>query len=213
MSKRQAASIVADFHRLYYERQAQTWTNTSWLGVQALKCPLDLWVYQELIFRLRPQLVVETGTAAGGSALFVASCMDLVGEGRVLTVDIQEESGRPNHDRITYLLGSSVSKDVFNRVAREAADAATVMVILDSDHRAPHVLEELRLYGPLVTPGSYVIVEDTNVNGNPILPAHGPGPHEAVKTFLSEQPAFARDDECEKFLLTFNPGGYLRRRA
>jgi cephalosporin hydroxylase len=99
--------------------------------------PTDLWVYQELIFRLSPQLVVETGTAVEGRALFLASCMDLVGEGRVLTVETQEQSGRPNHDRITCMLGSSVSKDGFDRWSRETADAATLMVILDSDHRSP----------------------------------------------------------------------------
>jgi cephalosporin hydroxylase len=206
-----APATVAKFHRLYYGDTDRTWSNTTWLGVRVFKCPLDLWVYQELIGRIRPDLVIETGTAAGGSALYLASCLDLVGNGRLLTVDIVKRDDRPDHARITYLTGSSVSDEVFAAVSAAAAFAETVMVILDSDHSAAHVLRELRLYAPLVTAGSYVIVEDTNVNGHPILRSHGPGPHEAVETFLGEEPAFVRDAECEKFFMTFNPGGYLRR--
>jgi cephalosporin hydroxylase len=207
-----APATVARFHRLYYDENDRTWSNTTWLGVRVFKCPLDLWIYQELIGRIRPDLVVETGTAAGGSALFFASCLDLVGNGRVLTVDVADRSDRPEHDRITYLTGSSVSAEVLDAVSAAAATAESVMVILDSDHSAAHVLQELRLYAPLVTSGSYLIVEDTNVNGHPILPSFGAGPHEAVETFLAEESTFIRDLECEKFFMTFNPGGYLRRR-
>ena len=207
-----APATVAQFHRLYYDENDRTWSNTTWLGTRVFKCPLDLWVYQELIAGIRPDLIVETGTAAGGSALYLGSCLDLVGNGRVLTVDVVDRTDRPEHDRITYLTGSSVSDEVFAAVSAAAAAAETVMVILDSDHSAAHVLQELRLYSPLVTAGSYLIVEDTNVNGHPVLPTFGPGPHEAVETFLAEQSTFARDPECEKFFMTFNPGGYLRRR-
>jgi cephalosporin hydroxylase len=85
------------------------------------------------------------------------------------------------------------------------------MVVLDSDHHAEHVLNELRIYGEMVTVGNYLIAEDTNVNGHPVKPEFGPGPWEAVETFLKENPAFAVDSKREKFLLTFNPGGYLIR--
>ena len=94
-----------------------------------------------------------------------------------------------------------------------AAGAETVVVILDSDHSASHVREELRRYSDFVTPGSYPDVEDTNVNGHPILPSFGPGPREAVDAFLADDSRFVRDTDCEKFMLTFNPGGYLRRVA
>ena len=85
------------------------------------------------------------------------------------------------------------------------------MVILDSDHTCEHVLSELRLYSDLVTPGSYLVVEDTNVNGHPVDPSFEPGPHEAVELLLPDHPDFTPDTECEKFFLTFNPGGYLLR--
>ena len=85
------------------------------------------------------------------------------------------------------------------------------MVILDSDHSRDHVLAELRAYAPMVTTAQYLIVEDTNVNGNPVLPEFGPGPMEALDAFLAENDDFEPDDEREKFLLTFNPRGYLRR--
>ena len=86
------------------------------------------------------------------------------------------------------------------------------MVVLDSDHHRDHVLAELRTYSALVTPGSYLIVEDTNINGHPVRPEFGPGPMEAVDEFLRESPDFAIDPEREKFFLTFNPRGFLRRR-
>jgi cephalosporin hydroxylase len=96
-------------------------------------------------------------------------------------------------------------------VAERAAGAGRVLVVLDSDHSRDHVLAELRAYAPLVTPGSYLVVEDTNVNGHPVYEAFGPGPMEAVQDFLKERDDFEVDRSREKFLLTFNPGGWLRK--
>jgi cephalosporin hydroxylase len=203
------AAIVRSFHRLYYA--SRTWSNTYWLGTQTQKCPLDLWIYQEILHELKPAVIVETGTASGGSALFLASVCNLLGRGKVVSVDVVERE-RPEHDRVTYVTGSSTAPDVVAGVADLVGNAAPVLVILDSDHTRDHVLEELRLYGPLVTPGSYLIVEDTNVNGHPVRPEFGPGPMEAVDGFLRESPEFALDREREKFLLTFNPRGFLRKR-
>ena len=119
---------------------------------------------------------------------------------------------RAEHERIEYLDGSSVSDEVVARARAAAADAERVLVILDSDHGKPHVLKELGLYSALVTSGSYIIVEDTNLNGHPVHPGHGPGPMEAVEEFLAGDPGFERDPSREKFMLTFNPKGYLRKR-
>ncbi|HMI99786.1 MAG TPA: CmcI family methyltransferase [Gaiellaceae bacterium] len=205
--------IVTRFHRLFYDSSLQTWSNTRWLGVGAQKCTFDLWVYQEILHELRPAVIVECGTAEGGSALFLASICDLVDHGSIVTIDIAEYTDRPEHPRITYLNGSSIDPEVFARVEQLVGDRAPVLVILDSNHERDHVLAELRLYSALVTPGSYLIVEDSNINGRPILPAFGPGPAEAIEQFLPETDEFFVDRDREKFFLTFNPGGYLRRRS
>jgi cephalosporin hydroxylase len=205
--------IAREFHRLYYNSGSRTWSNTFWLGTRAQKCPLDLWIYQELLHELRPSVIVETGTAEGGSALFLASVCDLLGHGSIVSVDIVAQPGRPAHERITYLTGSSTAPEIRTRVEELVGDKAPVLVILDSNHERDHVLEELRIYAPLVTPGSFVIVEDTNVNGHPVLPDFGPGPMEAVDEFLRSIDEFSVDWRREKFFLTFNPSGYLQRQT
>lgn len=203
--------ITDAFHRLYYD--TAVWKDTYWLGVRTQKCPLDLWVYQELLFEQRPDLILETGTAHGGSALYLASVCDLLGRGEVVTVDIDPIEDRPVHDRITYLAGSSTAAEVVTELERLADGRESVLVILDSDHSREHVLDELRLYSRFVTPGGHLIVEDTNVNGHPVFPEHGPGPMEAVDAFLAETDDFEVDAAREKFFLTFNPRGFLRKKS
>ena len=212
MNSADTITLVDRFHSLYYDRRVQTWGETYWLGHHVLKCPLDLWIYQEILFEVRPDLVVETGTYRGGSALFLASMCDLLGRGEVVSIDSAKQKGRPRHRRITYLTGSSTSEAILRRVRRRARGKKRVVVVLDSGHSQEHVLAELRAYAPLVTPGSFLIVEDTNLNGRPVERDHGPGPAEAVAAFLAENTGFVRDEGREKFLLTFNPGGYLRKR-
>jgi cephalosporin hydroxylase len=180
---------------------------------QRLQTPLDLWVYQELIVSLRPQLIVETGTAAGGSALFLATVCDAIRSGEIFTIDSQSREDRPIHARVTYFTGSSTAPETLDAVAERAIGKAPIMVILDSDHSREHVLAELRHYARFVTPGSYVVVEDTNVNGHPVACDFGPGPMEAVREFLRERDDFAPDREQEKFFLSFNPSGFLRSRG
>jgi len=202
-----------EFHLLYYQagEAGGTWKDTRFLGVPTWKCPLDLWVYQELLQELAPDLIVETGTAHGGSALYLATLCEAMGHGEVVSVDIGEWPDRPKHDRITYLTASSTDPAAVEQVAERARGAGTVLVVLDSDHSRAHVLEELRRYAPLVTPGSYLVVEDTNVNGHPVYRGFGPGPMEAVEVFLQETDAFEVDRGREKLLLTFNPRGWLRK--
>lgn len=213
LSKSEQQYIVDEFHKLYHRSgfSGGTWQNTFWLGVPTLKYPLDLWVYQEIIFEVRPDLIIESGTASGGSALFMACMCDLVDKGRVITIDIEDIQPRPQHKRIQYLQGSSTSENVVDRIRSSMADSSTVMVVLDSDHRKEHVLDELQIYSQFVTKGSYLIVEDTCVNGHPIQPKFGPGPMEAVQDFLEGNEDFIVDDSKEKFYLTQNPRGYLKR--
>jgi cephalosporin hydroxylase len=203
-------AIVDQFHRLYYH-DTGTWRDTHWLGVRTLKCPLDLWIYQEILQELRPQLIVECGTAFGGSALFLASICDLVGSGKILTIDIESKPERPMHPRITYLLGSSVDPGVFEQVRSMVPADGHVLVLLDSDHSAAHVSQELLMYSDLVTVGSFLVVEDSNINNHPVLPAFGPGPMEALDAFLKVNDQFLVDEGKQKHHLTFNPRGFLRR--
>lgn len=203
--------MVAGFHRWYQENNASTYNNTRWLGVETQQCPLDLFIYQELLHEVRPDVLVETGTYMGGSSYYYASIFDLLGKGRVLTVDIEDYPNKPKHPRVQFLPGSSTDPGVFQRVKAAIQPGEKVMVILDSDHRMPHVLRELKLYSEIVPPGSYLIVQDTHFNGHPILPDFGPGPMEAVREFLRDNPGFIADRSREKFGLTFNPGGYLKR--
>jgi cephalosporin hydroxylase len=208
-------TIVKEFQRLYYNTRSRTWKNTRWLGVPVIKCPFDLWIYQELLFELKPDLVVECGTSKGGSAYFLSSMCELLGHGHVITIDLYPKPNRPEHERLTYLSGSSTDpqtvREVMHRIRDADGQSASVLVILDSDHSREHVLDELRLYSPLVTLGSYVIVEDTQLNGHPVWPDFGPGPMEAVDIFLSENDDFVIDTSKEKFYLTWNPRGYLKR--
>src|SRR5665213_323410 len=213
IGSRRERSVLDEFHKLYYYSSVagKTWSDTWWQGIQVLKCPLDLWIYQEIIFRVRPDLIIETGTYKGGAAHFLASMCELAGEGEVVTVDFEAYPDLPIHPRITYLLGSSTEKAILRTFRERAEGKHSVLVILDSDHSIAHVRRELELYAPLVTKGSYLIAEDTNINGNPVLPESGPGPKEAIDDFLKSHSEFTIDRSMEKLLMTFNPGGYLKR--
>ena len=201
--------VARAFHRHYY--RSLVWQDTYWLGVPVWKCPPDMWIYQELLYELRPDVIVETGTQFGGSAYFLASMCALLDHGRVISVDIEQRAGRPQHPRLEYVTGSSTSGDTIAQVTAKLGDARTVIVILDSEHSRDHVLSELSAYADLVTPGSYLIVEDTNINGHPILRGYGPGPMEAVDEFLGSGAPFTIDASREKFGLSFSPRGFLRR--
>jgi cephalosporin hydroxylase len=210
----EAQEIVRRFHELYYDtlHNEKSALSIDWLGVSAIKCPFDMWTYQEIIHRLRPDVIVETGSGKGGTTYFMACLCELMGSGRVLSIDHRRPRG-PDHPRITYLVGSSVDPGVVEQVRAAIEPDESVMVILDALHIEDHVAAELRTYAPLVSVGHYLIVEDTNVNGHPVYPEHGPGPTEAVEAFLQEPAgqAFEVDRSCERFLLTMNPGGYLTR--
>ncbi len=204
-------STVRRFNVLYYFKKPDTWASTKFLGVEVWKYPTDLWSYQEIIFETRPDVLIETGTARGGSALYFARLFDLIGAGRVISVDVERWHSLPEHPRITYLTGSSVEAETVERVKGHIRTGERVMVVLDSDHSEAHVLRELEIYGQLVTPGCYMVAEDSNVNGNPSFRGHGPGPAEAVRAFLKSNAAFGVDRSRERFMLTTNPGGYLKR--
>ena len=213
MGVNQRRSVTDQFHKLYYDSgtMGETWSKTYWLGTPVAKCPLDLWTYQEMLADVQPDVIVECGTLYGGSAAYLASVCDLLGKGRIFTIDVRPREDRPVHPRIKYLEGSSIAPEILDVIRGEIQPDDVVLVILDSDHRKAHVLDELRAYSDVVTVGSYLIVEDTNLNGHPVAPEFGPGPMEALEAFLAEDERFEVDETREKFFLTFNPRGYLRK--
>lgn len=209
-------TITDKFHNLYYNGSREAgniYERTRWMGVTCWKCPLDLWIYQEIISEIAPDLIIETGTHRGGSALFMAHMLDIVGKGEIITIDIEEKPPLPQHPRIRYVNGSSADAGLVASLLEGRPSGEKRMVALDSDHSKRHVAAELELLAPCVSVGSYLIVEDTNINGHPALPSFGDGPYEAVTDFLSRNKDFVVDDAREKFLLTFNPRGFLYRVA
>jgi cephalosporin hydroxylase len=175
---------------------------------------------QQIAFEVRPDFIVETGTWFGGSALFWAATLQGLGleNSRVLTVDIQDftqaAATRPLWDRhVEFFLGSSTDPAIVSRIRRRVGGRKTI-VALDSDHSMRHVRNELRLYSPLVSRGSYLIVEDTHLDGAGTHPEQGPGPLAAVLEFLRQggERDFEQDVGRESMAMTFNPGGWLRRK-
>ena len=203
-------AVVEQFHRLYYHSNKQTWQNTQFLGVDVWKNPMDLWLYQEMIHELRPDVIVEAGTKFGGSAYYFARLFDLIGHGEVITIDTEPQPNRPEHPRITYLTGSSTDPAIVDSVGELVGDGKP-LIVLDSAHRRDHVLDELRLWSPRVPVGWHIVVEDTHADGHPVTTRIGRGPWDAVEQFLAENDAFVSDESMEKFFFTFNPRGYLKR--
>jgi cephalosporin hydroxylase len=203
--------LTRGFNKVFYYRgkyYGETWNNTRWLGVPAKKYPMDLWVYQDIVYETQPDNIIETGTYKGGTSLFLANLCDLLKKGRVITIDLEE--CELDHPRIVKIIGDSTNQEVIESVS-SWVEGGTAMVILDSNHRKSHVLKELELYSQFVSVGNYLIVEDTHLNGNPIRPDYGGGPMEAVNEFLEYNHNFVVDKSREKYFITSNPNGYLKR--
>lgn len=197
----------------------------TWLGVPIIQYPQDIVALQEIVWQVRPKLIIETGIAHGGSLVLSASLLELIGgHGRVLGVDVDIRAhnravieAHPMMKRITLVEGSSISPEVVARATEFARGESPVMVILDSNHTHEHVLEELRLYSPLVTKGSYLIVFDTVIEDLPedAFPdrpwGRGNNPRTALTEFLKTSDRFLPDAEmAAKLLISVAPDGYLR---
>jgi cephalosporin hydroxylase len=203
--------IVDDFHKLFWNawnRKVEDLGRT-WQGVKIVKYPTDLMIYQQLIYKNKPDVIIEVGSYLGGSALFFANMLDLIGKGMVIAID-KRNLRRRNHSRINYLTGRSTSTETLEKV-KELVNDKTCMVVLDGDHRSSQVKRELVRYGKLVTKGQYMVAEDTYLNGHPIPWEHGPGPMEAVEWFLKRHKDFIRIPLEDQYLLSQHPGGWLRK--
>lgn len=202
----------------------------SWMGAPIIQTPTDIMATQEVIWATKPDVIIETGVARGGSVLFMASLLELIGKGKVVGVDIDIRAHNrdtierhPMSKRVVLIEGGSVDADTLARVRAEIPPGAKVMVVLDSDHSRDHVLAECRAYGPMVTPGCYLVVADTIVahlpetskarNRSRALEV-GNDPAAAARLYMAETPEFEVDPVLNgKLVLTSSPGGYLRRKG
>lgn len=211
---------------LHADRYKYTY-NFTWMGRPIIKFPTDMVIQQELMWRLKPDLVIETGIAHGGSIIFTASMMEMMGiDGEVVGIDIDIRphnraliEAHPMMKRITMYEGSSTAPEMVEKVKRHAAGKKCVMVILDSLHSHAHVYDELCAYAPMVTVGSYCVLPDTFIEFFPkgyyagTRPWDvGDNPYTAMKQYLSETDMFETDHSLtSKAMITETIDGYLRR--
>lgn len=218
---------LAQLTRAWFERSCrfQYTYHFSWLGLPIIQLPQDIMATQEIIWDVKPDLIIETGIAHGGSLILWSSLMELLGgDGAVIGIDIEIRphnrtamEAHPLAKRITMIEGSSVAPHVVERVRNFARGRKAVMVMLDSSHSHDHVRRELDLYAPLITAGSYLVVFDTAVEQLPedFFPnrpwKRGNSPATAVADFLRSTDRFEVDRTMErKLMFTVAPGGYLR---
>ena len=200
------------------------WT---WMGVPIIQLPADIMATQEVIWKTKPDIIIETGVARGGSLLFMASILEIIGKGKVIGVDIDIRKhnrdsieAHPLSKRINLVEGGSVDTDILAEVRSHIRKDSKVMVVLDSDHSRSHVLNECRAYGPMVTQGCYLVVADTLVGhveekdaptNRSKLWFKGNDPLSATNDYLKENDRFEIDDEINgKLVLSSSPGGYLK---
>jgi len=199
--------------------------NFTWMGRPIIQVPQDVMAMQELIWRIKPGAIVETGIAHGGSLIFYASMLELLGgDAFVVGVDIDirahnraEIERHPMFKRIKLIQGSSVAQDTISQVKALVGAASPVLVVLDSNHTHQHVVDELAAYAPMVGEGSYVVVFDTAIEDMPdqlMLDRpwkRGNSPKSAVHQFLKQTDRFEIDHDMDaKLLISVAPHGYLK---
>jgi cephalosporin hydroxylase len=212
LRRKEAPSAAETFFDQLIDK-TDNFSHVTWLGRPIWQNVFDLWVMQEAIAEIKPAILIETGTHQGGSALFFAHLFELMGHGIVVTIDVEKKHDLA-HPRIAFLHGSSIAPEVVAQVRSLAAGGGPVMVTLDSDHSQRHVRAELEAYAPLVTPGSYCLVQDGVIDTLPRFASGRPGPLRAIEEFLAAHPEFEVDENRSRtFLISHHPKGWLRRKA
>jgi len=194
----------------YFHQNCHVKGLTSWMGKSAMKFPLDAWIYQEIIHEVQPDVIMEIGNLYGGSTLFLANMLDLENKGKVIAIDIDHSHIDFEHKRINWITGDVNSHEVISKVRSLLKPDDKVIIIEDSSHTFDNTLEVLRNYCRFVSVGSYFIVED-GVCKYPFIDGPKPGPYEATHEFLKNHQEFIVDKSKEKFVLTYNPSGYLKK--
>jgi cephalosporin hydroxylase len=217
-----------------FEVLSQLWTRSgwqqrisyelTWLGIPIIQLPEDISIMQELLWKVRPDVVIECGVAHGGSLVLYASILELLGRGRVLGVDLEIRKynrlaieGHPLSHRITLIEGDSVASETLAAIESQIKPRDNVLVALDSSHARSHVAAELEHYAPLVSPSSYIVVFDGVMETVADAPGAGPdwdrdNPLVAIREFLAAHPEFEVDTRLERLRVTYCPSGFLRRR-
>jgi cephalosporin hydroxylase len=193
--------------------QESIMTGTTYFGVPTLKNPMDAWIYQEIVCASRPDVILEIGNRHGGSALYFAHLCDLLGQGRLVGLDLAHDAVPERvkrHPRITFLDGDACANA--EQVARLIAPGERVLVVEDSSHTYENTLDVLRTFSGLVKVGDYFIVEDS-ICHHGLDHGPSPGPFEAIERFVAESGEFEIDRSMERFVITWNPKGFLKRTA
>jgi len=211
-TREEHGKLLQQYHEVWYNAP-HTWHYTHFLGIGMMKCPNDLWIYQALINDHKPKTIIETGTYAGASALWFAFLMDSlqIEDGKIFTIDF-EDRVKCNHPRIVFLAGDSTDPRLADAIREEIQ--YPLLVSLDADHSAAHVLKELELYAPMCRVGDRLVVEDTNIAWVPDEEGRygDRGARGGVEDYLNLHPnEWRQDPVCERYLLTMNPGGWLER--
>lgn len=202
---------------LLFHQKEIVFDRMTWMGTRIWKNPLDAWIYQEILYEVKPDVIVEIGSRFGGSTRFFANLLDIMDHGRIVSIDPYRKDFELVHDRLIVLTGRSDDRDILARVEELCRDRS-VFVIQDGDHSYRQVLADLRNYSPWVSKGSYFVVEDGIVDlfheGDGMgFAEENPGPLAATETFLAEASDFEVDTSRERYLLTYNPKGFLKRIA
>ncbi len=221
LSKDNEKDLALEWTRTLWK--SSLWRTITWLGIPIYQWPTDLHILQELVYKLKPKFIIETGTCLGGSAIFFASLLRLLDiDGKVISVELQLSEGTKQNIRahplgryVVLIQGSSTSSDTVNQVRQIVGDEKNVLVFFDSDHSYSHVLNELRVYQEFVPVGGYICAFDTICKDLAVLPGmeymKDDNPHRAVLEFLKENGCFEIDESMNRLKVGFAPDGFLKR--